>query len=81
MITFTFQETKPHTQQERQDAQDFFIKYIGDIKEEFDKNEISVEVNMDATEFGRKYTFGSNPDEIAFLVWKVQEYRKANPLP
>jgi hypothetical protein len=79
MISFIYTGKRQYSQQEKQDAEDFFIRYIGDVKEDFDKNNVVVTVNTDAIYPVPKYTYGSDPDEIGVLVWKVQEYRKKNP--
>ena len=80
-MTFNFKPTKDaYYENEKQAAKDYFIKYIGDLKSEFDENEVFVEVNMDAKEHENKYSFASNKTDIGILVDKVQQYRKASPL-
>lgn len=79
MMTFVFKGRNPHSEQERKDAIDFFIRYIGDLKPEFEENDVTVEVNMDAKGSENKYIFTSNKIMIGALVWKVQEYRKTHP--
>lgn len=79
MMTFTFNEKTQHSRQEKQDAQDYFLKYIGDMRKEFEDADVTVEVNMDAGEFQNRYTFNSNKADIGSLVDKLQQYRRANP--
>jgi hypothetical protein len=78
MMTFHFREQIPHTAEEKQKAINFFVKYIGEVKPQFDEYDVAVEINMDAKEGENKYIFSSNKIMIGDLIWKVQEYRKKN---
>ena len=79
MMKFDFSYTsKEYSQNERQDAKDFFLNYIGDFKQEFDDSDVTVTINMDAKEYQNKYSFYSNKVVIGDLISKVELYRKTN---
>ena len=78
MITFQFRQTKnQYSPDQLQQAKDDFITYIGDVKKDFDDNDVFVEVNMDAKEYENKYVFTSNKTMPHELIVKVEEYRKS----
>ncbi len=80
MMTFVFKEKTHHSLQEKEDAKDFFIRYIGEVRKYFDEYDVYVEVNMDATNNENKYIFTSNKIMIGELVLKVAQYRERNNL-
>jgi hypothetical protein len=76
MMDFIYSGNRIYSEQEKQDAEDHFIDQIGPVKEDFDKRNITVVVHTDAVGTDTKYTYGSDPNDVIFLVEKIQEYSK-----
>ena len=81
MMTFYFKSgKKSYYKEDEQKAKDYFLKVVGELKNEFDENNVFVEVSMDSNGCNKKYIFNSLKEDIGILVGKLQEYRKINPL-
>ena len=76
MITFNFTGKKIYQENEKSDAQDHFIKVLGDFNKEFDKANVFVTINTDL-EGNKRYSFNSKED-IGVLIGRFQEFTKSN---
>lgn len=76
-MTFYFKlENASYCEDSLQRAKDYFLKVIGELRNEFEENDVFVEVIVDTTGYNKRYFFNSSKIEVGVLVWKLQEYRK-----
>lgn len=78
MITFNFIANKTVSEQEQKDVEREFIEMIGGAKEDFDKLNIVVKVDLGAEDVNGKCVFSHDPSEIHPLMKSIDRYRRAN---
>lgn len=71
-MTFTFTGNRTFDEDDKNQAQDYFIEVLGDFKEEFDKANVFVTINMDL-EGNKRYSFNSKED-IGVLIMRFHEF-------
>ena len=77
MMTFNFPESASNDQ--RKEAQDVFFKYIKDLKEYFDENDVAVNVDMKKKAIDRYLLTSAKDNMLADIMALFQQYKKANP--
>ena len=77
MMTFNFPESASDDQ--RKEAQDAFIKYIGDLKDYFDENDVAVNVDMKKKTIDRYSLTYAKENMLPDIMALFQQYKKANP--